>query len=78
MMMKCFLRFEADSLDDAEECSSIAQAVRVFEIAARECDRYGQKLEATVHIADSREELAEYPDLLLRLGARGGVVRERC
>lgn len=71
--MKCYLRVGNDYLDDATACPSIRYAVNEFRAVAEELDRYGQRIEASVHIANSRDEIAEYPDYVLELGPRGGV-----
>lgn len=49
----------------------------MFTYTARELARYGQSIEASIHIADNRDELDEYPDYVLSLGSRGGLVKER-
>ena len=60
------LRF--DTLKDAAQC---------FKADAEELARYDQRHEATVHIAESRATLQEYPDYCLSLGPRGGLKIER-
>ena len=72
-----YLRMGGDYLDRARPYRTRAAALDAFGDAARELARYGQDLTASVHLAASRAELAEYPDLELRLGPRGGVQVER-
>jgi len=73
----CYLRMGGDALLDAERCRSLAVARATYMAAARELDRYGQKITATVHIAASLTTAAEYPDYLLELGPRGGLQSTR-
>jgi hypothetical protein len=72
-----FLRIGSDYLEEAAAYRRKSSAVAVFAEQARELARYDQRLEASIHIADSRDELAEYPDFVLSLGPRGGVRVER-
>ena len=76
--MKCYLRYQADALADAEACRSIAEAKEKFTQAALQLDRYGQKIEATIHIAPALTEAAEYPDYLLSLSPNGRLICEEC
>lgn len=76
-MSNCFLRTGSDYLEDAVEYFTISSACAAFMRDARVLDRYGQKLEATIHIANTMEEVAEYPDYVLSLGSRGGLKKER-
>jgi hypothetical protein len=48
-------------------------ACAAFMETALELDRYGQKIEASLHVAPNRNEIAEYPDYVLALGPRGGL-----
>jgi len=73
----CYLRMGDDALADAEPCHSLAVARATYMAAARELVRYGQKINATVHIATSLAAAAEYPDYLLELGPRGGLQSTR-
>jgi len=73
MSTACYLRMGDDALADAEPCHSLAVARDTYMAAARELDRYGQKITATLHIAASLAAAAEYPDYLLELGPRGGL-----
>ena len=72
-MTTCFLCFSTDTLDEAKKCQSIEFAKGEFMAVAEELARYGQTIEATVHIARRRSEVAEYPDYVLSLGPRGGL-----
>ncbi len=56
---------------------SIAEAKEAFRTIAEALAQYEQKYEATVHIADNEDEIAEYPDYVLSLGPRGGLKVER-
>lgn len=76
-MATCYLRVGNDYLEDSQRCPSIAYAVREFQVIAVELARYGQEIEASVHVAASKDELQEYPDYVLSLGPRGGVRKER-
>ena len=78
-MAVCFLRIGAEYLEDAERYSSVARAVKVYRRYAHECMRYGNTpADATIHIAETRDELHEYPDWMLSVGPRGGVRKEHC
>ena len=74
--MKTYLSFHGIN-SDAARYRSKAAAIRAYERAARELERIGQPLEATLHYANSREELNEYPDFVCSLGPRGGLKIER-
>lgn len=74
MRQKCYLLMSGDYPEDATFCRSIAYALGEFEATARELDRYGQKIEASIHFVDAQgEDFAEYPDRVLSLGPRGGL-----
>lgn len=75
--MKCFLRMGNDSLDEAVRCPSLKYAKGEFMATALELDRYGQRIDASIHIATDADEVVEYPDLVLSLGPRGGLKCER-
>ena len=77
MSARYFLRLGADDLDQARPYRTRAAALAAYAYTARELDRYSQDLIASVHVAPSRDQLAEYPDLWLSLGPRGGVRVER-
>lgn len=75
MKQPCFLRLGGDYLEDATYCPSIAYALGEYEACAHELDGYGQAIEASVHFVNSRDdEPDEYPDRVLSLGIRGGLV----
>ena len=71
--MTYYLRFQNDYLEDAVGYRSKTAALEVFRDTAAELSRYDQQVEATIHIAPRRAEIAEYPDFVLSLGPRGGV-----
>lgn len=77
--MKCFLRIGNDTLEDAVFCRSIKYAEDEFRAVAEEFVRFGNvPPSATIHIANTRDEVVEYPDFFLELGPRGGVMRGGC
>ena len=76
-MATCYLREGSDYLEDAVRYHTISDAKASFMTTAQELDRYGQKHEAAIHIADTLDEVVEYPDYVLSLGKRGGLVCER-
>jgi len=73
----CFLRIGNDSLDDAVRHPSLTAVKVAYMDVARDLDRFGQRIEATIHIANNRDSLAEYPDFVLSIGPRGGLVCQR-
>lgn len=75
--MAYYLRMGSDYLDQASKFGSKANALYAFETTARELARYDQHIEASLHIADSKDDLQEYPDFVLSLGPRGGLRCER-
>lgn len=75
--MAYYLRMGSDYLEQASKFGSKANALHAFETAARELDRYGHRIEASLHIADRKDDLQEYPDFILSLGPRGGLRCER-
>ena len=77
MSARYFLRLGSDYLEQARPYRTRAAAVAAYGYAARELAEYGQDLDASVHLAPTRAELVEYPDLVLSLGPRGGVRVER-
>jgi len=76
--MSFYLRMGEDTLEQAARHPSMSAALDAFREVAEELNGYGQKIEASVHIADRKRELAEYPDYLLSLRRSGGVKVERC
>jgi hypothetical protein len=77
MRNKSFLRLGDDSLNRAIAYRSRAAAVAAYRAVAVELDRYGQSIEATIHLAPDRAAVDEYPDFALALGPRGGVRVDR-
>lgn len=71
-----FLVLMHDRLDESVPYASKAAAVREFRAVARELARYGHGVEASIHVAGSRDELNEYPNWVLSVGVRGGIVVE--
>jgi hypothetical protein len=65
------------ALEEATPYTSKRAAVEAYQDTARTLDKYGQRIEATIHLAPDRETLAEYPDYCLSLGKCGGVKIER-
>lgn len=68
-----FLRMGSDYLADAKRYRSKTQAIAAYRETALELARYGQTIEATIHLATYRADLAEYPDFQLTLSERGAV-----
>jgi hypothetical protein len=75
--MRAYLRVDCDPLERAIACHTISDAVSAFRRIARDLGRFEQRVEATLHFANSRGELAEYPDRVLSVGPRGGIRVER-
>lgn len=75
--MPYYLRMGSDYLEQAVGFTTKVAALGEFHATARELDRYGQQVEASLHIADSKDALQEYPDFVLSLGPRGGLRCER-
>jgi hypothetical protein len=73
----CFLRIGSDYLEDAVCYPTLGAAKEAYRSCAYQLDRFGQSIDASIHIAPSKAELAEYPDFVLSLGPRGGIVFER-
>ena len=74
----CYLRTGDDALEDAVFFRSVKDATADYRDTARELDRYGQSIGATLHFVDGPdEEPAEYPDRVLSLTERGAVKSER-
>lgn len=72
-----YLRTGDDCLEDAVRHRTLADAKADFMETATELWRYGQHIDASVHIAPNRYYVAEYPDYVLSLGPRGGCKCER-
>ena len=75
--MTYYLCVGADPLDDACGYARKSDALDTFRDVAEGLARFGQSIEGTIHIADKRSEIVEYPDFVLSLGPRGGVRCER-
>lgn len=68
-----YLRMGQDYLDEAVRYPTKHAAVSAYRETMEELWRYGQSIEATIHISPSKDEIAEYPDFVLSRGERGGV-----
>lgn len=76
--MAYYLRMGSDLLEDATRFATKAAAIAEFRSTNEELDRFGNTpLEASIHLATSKADLAEYPDFVLSMGPRGGVKVER-
>ena len=75
--IKWFLRIGNDYLEDAKCYRTKQDAVRAYREVATELYRYGQTLQASLHIAQNKDEVVEYPDYVLSLSHSGRVVLER-
>jgi hypothetical protein len=75
--MNYYLRMGNDYLTGAERHTTLRDAVTAFREVAHELWGYGQRIDASVHIAAKRSECDEYPDYVLSVGPRGGVRCER-
>jgi hypothetical protein len=72
--MFTYLRIGSDTLEEAVLYRTMQAAINDFAACALELDRYGQRVEASLHfVGSAQEEPAEYPDRVLALGPRGGV-----
>lgn len=70
--MKCYLQY-ADGYADYEPMQSISYAIGQYRATMEELARYGQRIEASIHIAKTIDTVDEYPDIVLTPGPRGGV-----
>ena len=75
--MKTYLRSGDDPVESAQPFHTKAAAIRHFQRDAEELANYGQRHEASLHIADHLDQVVEYPDFVLSLGPRGGVRVEK-
>ena len=75
--MKYFLRIGNDALDEAIPYRTLSKAKQAYRDVAEELDRYGQSIEASVHVASKASEVVEYPDLMLSF-EDGRVKGEHC
>lgn len=80
-MAHCYLYYAGSAFEKPELHRSLGEAKDAFLRTARELDRIGQKCEATIHFRDERihdePKMAEYPDYVLSLTARGNLRCER-
>ena len=75
---RCYLLFCGDMPEKAEPHRSIKDARDAYLKVARELDRYGQRIEASLHFVDTLDgNFAEYPDRVLSLSERGALVEGR-
>lgn len=72
-----WLCLERDALEQSSPHASLKLARDEFERYAQPLERIGQMLTASVHLAPTRKEIAEYPDFVLSVGPRGGIKVER-
>lgn len=77
MKDRFYLRIGTDTLEEAQGFLTRAAAVREFRIVATELWGFGQSIEASLHRAPDRDHVAEYPDWVLSIGPRGGIVIDR-
>lgn len=74
----CF--FATDNLDHAIAFRQKSAAIDNYRALLAEHLRYGEPHnapQASLHYANRRSEIDEYPDFILSCGPRGGVVCER-
>lgn len=78
--MHCYLRFAQDYPEDAKPFPSVKAAIEEYQRVALELDRFGQRIEATIHYRDERQhdepKCAEYPDYVLSLTPSGNVRKQ--
>lgn len=75
--MKCYLAYAGMRDATYEPHRSLEEAKAEFFAAATQLDNFGQKLEASLHIAPCCLDINEYPDYLLSLGKHGALRCER-
>ena len=71
--MKIYLRIGSELLNEAEIFATKKEAIAHFTAQAKGLYRYGQRLEGTLHYP-YKGAIAEYPDYILSVGKRGGIV----
>jgi hypothetical protein len=76
--MAYYLCIGIDTLDEACRYATKKDALDTFRDLAEGLARFGQDVQGTIHVADRRSEIVEYPDWVLSLGPRGGLRCERC
>jgi hypothetical protein len=72
-----FLRMGMDTVEEALRFANKRDAIAEYRRVAEELARYGQAIDASLHIAPSRAEVVEYPDFVLSLNENGRVVTEQ-
>lgn len=71
--MRCYLLYAGSPHDEPIPFRSMSEAKDDFWVTAKELDRYGQAITASLHIAPTLLQMSEYPDYVLSLGPRGGL-----
>jgi len=74
MVMRCILVIGDDK---PKLYGSLKTAKDYFHGVAEELAQYGQGIEASVHYG-GWDTYQEYPDYVLSLGPKGGLICERC
>lgn len=77
MKNRYFLRMGDEYVIEAKPHKTKKSAIEAFSEVAIELARYDQKIEATIHIAPSIDDVNEYPDFILSLGPKNGIKCER-
>lgn len=77
MKDRFYLRIGTDSVEEALAFLTKEAAIRNFRFVAQELWSFGQSIEASLHRAPDREHVTEYPDWVLSIGPRGGIVVDR-
>ena len=75
--MAYYLRMGNDVLNDAVKHTTKTDAIASYRDTSDDLDRFGQSITNSIHIADSMDDIVEYPDFVLERGPRGGVKVER-
>ena len=74
--MKFWLRLGSDYLSEATPHETFGAAEAAYRSAAAQLWRYGQRLEATVHLGERLDDLDEYPDYVLTYDGVGVLVEK--
>jgi hypothetical protein len=77
MKNRYFLRSGDAYLENAVPYRSLAAAKAQFHDDARQLAKYGQAHTAAIHVAPNAAMVVEYPDYVLSLGSRGGLICEK-
>lgn len=74
--MRYYLRVGNDTLEDRLSVFSTKKAaVDEYRAIVEEIMSFGnQPPGASIHMAETKRDLVEYPDFILSVGARGGIV----